>query len=134
MKSVSTYLSSFAGLCTIGLLLSLAPANAAPAPLKADEPIVVPDSQGRFDFIDVDTVARRLLANHTQNGTLDVFDLDSGKLLKHCPTGAAQGVGVDEKGGKYYVGVSKEQKLVTIDAKTLEKTGEVALSGPADDV
>ena len=118
---------------SIALLLSLAPGHAAPAPLKADEPIVVPDSKGRFDFIEVDTVARRLLANHTENKTLDVFDLDSGKLLKHVPTGAAQGVAVDEKGGKYYVGVSKEKVLVAIDAKTLEKTGEVALSGPADD-
>ena len=133
MKHTPTYPISFAGLCAAALLLSLAPANAAPAHLKADEPILVPDSKGRFDFIQVDSVARRLLANHTQNATLDVFDLDSGKLLKHCATGAAQGVGVDEKGGKYYVGVSKEQKLVTIDAKTLEKTGEVALTGPADD-
>ena len=118
---------------SIVLLLSLAPGHAAPAPLKADEPIVVPDSKGRFDFIEVDTVARRLLANHTENKTLDVFDLDSGKLLKHVPTGSAQGVAVDEKGGKYYVGVSREKVLVAIDAKTLEKTGEVALSGPADD-
>ena len=115
------------------LLRSLAPGHAASAPLKADAPIVVPDSKGRFDFIEVDTVARRLLANHTENKTLDVFDLDSGKLLKHVPTGSAQGVAVDEKGGKYYVGVSKEKVLVAIDAKTLEKTGEVALSGPADD-
>ena len=133
MKTTPSSSGTFAGICSATLLFSLAAAHAAPAPLKADEPIVVPDSKGRFDFIQVDTVARRLLANHTKNATLDVFDLDSGKLLKHCPTGAAMGVGVDEKGGKYYVGVSKEQKLVTIDAKTLEKTGEVALNGPADD-
>ena len=126
--------SSVAGLCAAALLFSLHSASAATAPLKADEPILVPDSKGKFDFIEVDTTARRLLANHTQNGTLDVFDLDSGKLIKHCPTGAAQGVGVDEKGGKYFVGVSKEKKLVTIDAKTLETTGELALTGPADDV
>ena len=118
---------------TATIALSIAAGHAAPAPLKADEPIVVPDSKGRFDFIEVDTVARRLLANHTENKTLDVFDLDSGKLLKHVPTGNAQGVAVDEKGGKYYVGVSQQKVLVAVDAKTLEKTGEVALSGPADD-
>ncbi len=95
--------------------------------------MAVPDTKGGFDFIEVDSTGRHLLANHTRNGTLDVFDLDSGKLLKLCSTGAAQGVAVDEKGGKYYVGVSKETKLVTIDAKTLEKTGEVTLAGPADD-
>lgn len=110
------------------------PCRASSAILTANAPVVIPGTQGGFDFIEVDATGRRLLANHTHNGTLDVFDLDSGKLLKLCPTGAAQGVGVDEKGGKYYVGVSKEKKLVTIDAKTLEKTGEVTLPGPADDV
>ncbi len=115
------------------LILCAWPSRAHCALLTAEPPIAVPGAKGGFDFIEIDAVARRLLANHTKNGTFDVFDLDSGKLLKKCPTGAAQGVAVDEKGGKYYVGVSKEKKLVIIDAKTLEKTGEVALAGPADD-
>jgi len=124
MKTISSFAALFLGSM---------PCHAEPAVLTADEPLAVPNTKGGFDFIEVDVVGRRLLANHTRNGTLDVFDLDSGKLLKACPTGAAQGVAVDEKGGKYYVGVSKEKKLVTINAKTLEATGEVTLSGPADD-
>src|SRR6266568_608978 len=65
------------------------------APLVAEAPIVVPDSKGGFDYLQVDEPLRRLLANHTGNNTLDVFDVDSGKLLKHVPTGKAQGVAVD---------------------------------------
>jgi DNA-binding beta-propeller fold protein YncE len=115
------------------VLIAPWPCRAEAIVLHPEEPIVIKDAKAGFDFIQVDTLARRLLANHTRNGTFDVFDLDSGALIKLCPTGAAQGVAVDEKGGKYYVGVSKEKKLVTIDAKTLEKTGEVTLPGPADD-
>lgn len=128
MKLNPTHLAAITALFAGAL-----PCHAAPAILTAEGPVAVPGTKGGFDFVEVDTVGRRLLANHTRNGTLDVFDLDSGKLLKLCPTGAAQGVAVDENGGKYYVGVSKEKTLITIDAKTLEKTGEVALSGPADD-
>ncbi len=122
-----------ARLTAAALLFCIPPCHAEFLVLTTDAPLVVPGTKGGFDFIEVDAVGRHLLANHTRNGTFDIFDLDSGKLLKLCPTGAAQGVGVDEKGGKYYVGVSKEKKLVTNDAKTLEKIGEVALPGPADD-
>jgi len=107
-------------------------APAADAPLVVGDPIVVPDSKGSFDYLQVDEANRRLLANHTGNNTLDVFDLDSGKLIKHIATGRAQGVAVDRKAGKYFVSVSREKILAIIDSKTLEKTGEVKLAGPAD--
>ncbi len=101
-------------------------------PLIAEQPIVVPDSKGGFDYLQVDEVQRRLLANHTGNNTLDVFDIDTGKLLKHVPTGKAQGVAVDSKAGKYFVSVSREKLVVVINSQTLEKTGEIKLTGPAD--
>lgn len=104
----------------------------APSPLTAGVPIQVADSKGGFDFLEVDPVHRRLLADHTGNGTLDIFDLDSGKLLKQVPTGAAQGVAIDLANDKYYVSVSKEKLMVIVDGKSMEKTGEVKLSGPGD--
>jgi DNA-binding beta-propeller fold protein YncE len=63
-----------------------------------------------------------------------VFDLDTGKLLKHVATGKAQGVAVDSRGGKYYVSVSAEEIVAVVDSKTLEKTSEIKLAGPADDI
>jgi len=106
----------------------------ASEPLVADKAMLVPDTKGGFDFLEVDTEHRRLLANHTGNGTLDVFDLDTGKLIKIIPTGKAQDVAVDYETGKYYVGVSKEQIVAIVDSKTLVKTGEIKIPGPSDSV
>ena len=112
-------------------VLTLA-ARAAEAPLVAGEPVVVPDSKGAFDYLQVDDANRRLLANHTGNNSFDVFDVDSGKFLKRIATGKAQGVAIDPEAGKYFVSVSAQKKLVIIDSKKLEKTGEIALGGPGD--
>jgi hypothetical protein len=51
-------------------------------PLVESEPIVVPGTKGRFDYLKVDEQFHRLLADHTGNGTPDVFDLPDGKLLQ----------------------------------------------------
>jgi DNA-binding beta-propeller fold protein YncE len=112
-------------------LLAVACVHGA-APLKLEEPIIVPESKGGFDYLQVDEGKRRLLANHTGNNTFDVFDLDTGKLIKHVATGKAQGVAVDADAGKYFVSVSREKLVVIVDRETLEKTGEVKLTGPAD--
>ena len=121
-------------LIVCGFLAAACVAHSASAPLVADPPIVVPESKGGFDYLQVDAAQRRLLANHTGNNTLDVFDLDSGKLIKHIPTGKAQGVAVVAELGKYFVSVSREQIVAVIDSKTLEKTGEIKLAGPADSI
>ena len=127
-------MSSYTRLLRRTLLPVLAlPAFAFAAdPLTPQAPISIPNSKGGFDFLEVDAAQSRLLLDHTGNGTLDVIDVKAGKLLKQIPTGAAMGVAVDEKAGRYYVSVSKEKKMVIIDSRTLEKTGEVALPGPAD--
>ena len=104
----------------------------ADAPLSAGKPIALPGTKGAFDFLEIDSSKNRLLADHTGNASLDVIDLSNGALLKSIPTGAAQGVAVDDAGGKYYVSVSKQKKLVTVDRESLSVTGEIALSGPAD--
>jgi len=102
------------------------------ASLTPGAPVELTGTQGRFDFIKVDAAKRRLLACHTQNGSLDVIDIDAGKLIKCVPTGNAQGVAIDDKGGRYFVSVSKPPKLVIIDSTKLAVIGEVALPGPAD--
>jgi YVTN family beta-propeller protein len=101
-------------------------------PLIPEEPILIPDSHGKFDFIEFDSHTSRLLAAHPGNATLDVFDSVSGKLIKHVPAGVAQDAAIDEKAGKYYVSISAGKKLAAIDQGTLEKTGETPLGGPAD--
>ena len=80
------------------LQLAAGPLRAAEA-LVADKPIPVAGAKGGFDFLEVDPAQRRLLASHTGNSTLDVFDLDTGKLIKLVPTGKAQDAAVDSEAG-----------------------------------
>ncbi len=116
----------------VGVLCLAGMPMLAAEPLVADKPILVPDAKGGFDFLEVDAAQRRLLASHAGNSTLDVFDLDTGKLIKLVHTGKAQDAAVDSQAGKYYVGVSTEQIVAVVDSKTLEKTGEIKIPGPSD--
>ena len=115
------------------LFLAAWPAHAAEL-LVADKPILISDTKGGFDFLEVDTAQRRLLASHAGNGTLDVFDLDTGKLIRLVHTGKAQDAAVDSQAGKYYVGVSREQIVAVVDSKTLEITSKIKIPGPSDAV
>lgn len=126
MKQRSRYVAA------ILLLAGSSTLHAGPPLLVPEPPIKVPDSAGGFDFLKIDESKNRLLANHTGNNSLDVFDLTDGKLLKHIPTGKAQDVAVDTGCGTYLVGVSKEQKVVVVDATRLEVIHEIPLDGPAD--
>ena len=117
-------------LCLI-MALPLA-GRAADAPLTGQTPIEIPDSRGGFDYLQVDHDRRRLLLDHTGNGTLDIIDLKTEKLLKQIKTGAAMGVTVDAAKNRYYVSVSKEKKFVIIDRDKLEVIGEFPLPGPGD--
>lgn len=111
----------------------LAPATGAAAEvLKGHAPMEIPNSRGGFDYLQVDAVRNRLLLDHTGNGTLDIIDLATEKLIKQIKTGAAMGVAMDAKSQHYYVSVSKEKKFVIIDAEKLEITGELPLPGPGD--
>jgi DNA-binding beta-propeller fold protein YncE len=119
---------------TMSGILIICGSIAAPAeePLSAGAPVVLPGTHGKFDFLAIDLPARRLLAAHTGNGSLDVIDLDTREVVKIVPTGKAQSSAVDAKTGSYYVGSSEPAQLVTIDAAKLEVTNTVPLRGPAD--
>src|ERR1700722_4705853 len=100
--------------------------------LTPGNPVEVTGTQGKFDFIKVDSANNRLLACHTGNGSFDVIDLKSSKLIKSLPTGNAQGVAIDSVNNRYFVSVSKPMKMVIVDSMKLDVVGEVALPGPAD--
>jgi DNA-binding beta-propeller fold protein YncE len=113
-------------------IAALGSASADPGPLTPGNPVELTNTHGKFDFIKVDAARRRLLACHTGNGTLDVIDLDTGKPVASVLTGAAQGVAIDDKGGRYFVSSSKPPQLVIIDAAKLTITGAVPLPSAAD--
>jgi hypothetical protein len=102
------------------------------AALTPGTPIRLEGTTGRFDFIRMDVPRHRLLLAHTGNKTLDVFDLDSKKLVRAVPTGAAQDAAVDVRRGRYYVSVSAPPRMAIVDAAKLEMIGEIPLPAAAD--
>jgi DNA-binding beta-propeller fold protein YncE len=110
---------------TAGLTLDPLPAA---EPLVAKSPVELTGTHGRFDFIKFDAARGRLLACHTGNGSRDVIDAATSKLIKSVPTGVA----IDAKGGSYDVSVSKPPQMVMVDAARLEVVATVPLPDPAD--
>lgn len=114
--------------------LAAAPVLAADKPLLTPQtPIVVPGGAGGWDWMLVDAPRRRLLASHPGTKTLAVLDLKTNALTQ-VPTGVAiNGIAVDEADNKLFTAGSGE-KVVVFDNTTLVKTGEIALTGPGDDI
>jgi len=104
----------------------------APAPvLQAQAPIRVSTEPKRFDLLAVDSERHRLLAAHSQAGTLSIVDIASNKLEREIAVGdKPSGVAIDTKDGTYFVGTLTGVAMV--DSKTLEKTAFVATPGPTD--
>jgi len=102
------------------------------APLAAGAPIALAGTHGRFDFIRIDASGNRLLLGHEENKTFDVFDLEPKKLLKTVSTGTAQDAATDEGRGRYYVSGNDPGRMVIVDAKSLEITGEVPVPANTD--
>lgn len=116
------------GFSTLFFAFSL---GAQTAPLTPGDPIPLPGSTGRYDFIQFDAAGNRLLLGHEENKSFDVFDLAS-RQLKVIPTGTAQDVTTDSKNGLYYVSGNDPGRMVIVDAKALTVAGEIPLSAATD--
>jgi DNA-binding beta-propeller fold protein YncE len=126
--------ANFLSILRLGLIVCVLPfaSRAESPPLVESEPMLVPATKGKFDLLKVDEQLHRLLANHTGNGTLDVFDLPDGKLRQTVPVGAAQDVAIDNQRNKYYVTVSDRSELTIVDRQTLNVVDSVALPAAPD--
>lgn len=113
--------------------LAILPAHADTPPLTAGKTVPVPGGPGGFDFMAVDAPRHRLLASHPGKGTFVVYDLKTGKLQQLDTDGKVNGEAVDEADNKLFV-AGGNQKVVVFDLKTLQKTDEIALTGPADTI
>ena len=119
---------------SLALSASTLPAYGADAPapvLQAQAPIQVSAEPKRFDLLAVDATHHRLLAAHSQAGTLSIVDTDKNALEREIAVGdKPSGVAVDAKDGMYFVGTLTG--VTFVDSKTLEKTAFVATPGPTD--
>src|SRR5438045_4353926 len=84
-----------------------------------------------FDYITVDSAARRVYLSH---GTeIKVIDADSGALIGNI-TGLKQdhGVAVASEFGRGFISDGAQGKVIIFDLKTLKVTGEAAADKDAD--
>lgn len=106
-----------------------------PPPLLVPGPgIEVTGSHGKFDFLEIDATNRRLLGSHTADGTIDIFDLTTGRVLARPATGAAQHTAFDPRSGKYFASVSKPNQVAVVDAQTFKITNTVPTDGSLDGI
>jgi DNA-binding beta-propeller fold protein YncE len=94
--------------------------------------IEIAGAKGHFDFLHFDPANKRLVACHTKDGTVDVIDPATGKILARIPTGAAQDAAIDEKTGKYFATISDLKHVAVIDSATLKVTNTVPTEGELD--
>lgn len=119
-------------LSLIASLLALG-AQADNTPLTAQTPVQVSPEAKRFDLVTVDAAQHRLLAAHSQAGTLTVIDLNTSKVMGEIAAAdKVSGVAVDTADGKYFAGGI--QGVAVVDSRTLKKTAFIDTTGPTDDM
>src|SRR5579871_6329259 len=102
--------------------------------LTAQKPIVIPGGPGAFDWMLLDARSHRVFASHKGTKTVAIVDLKTDMALPPVTVGTAQGVAVDRRDNKIFLGDDEEHKVVILDYTTLKKTGDIAVSGTIDDV
>ncbi|MDB6170678.1 MAG: hypothetical protein JWM88_3542 [Verrucomicrobia bacterium] len=114
-------------------------AKAAPsakgAPLVPGPTIEIANSTGKFDFLEVDAKRHRLLAAHESDGTADIFDLESNRLIARIEIGGAPvHVATDPKTGKYFVSAQEGERVAVVSSDTLKETNSIRMEGPLDGI
>ena len=94
--------------------------------------VEIANSTGKFDFLRVDAKRQRLLASHENDGTSDVIDLRTGKLIQRVKVGGAVDTAMDPESRHYYVSVQEAERVAVLDAETLKEVGSIKTPGPTD--
>jgi DNA-binding beta-propeller fold protein YncE len=120
-------------LALLALPLSRSSFGAAAAPLLIDGPVItLPDSAGKFDFLEIDPTRHRLLGAHEKDDTADFFDLNTLKVIARLKLGSVVHIITDPETGRYFASAQGEQTVIALDADSLKETGRVKLPGELD--
>src|ERR1700745_416500 len=133
----SSFIPRIVTVISFGLVVSLALAEATKAGYHQLTKYSFGGAEGSareyFDYITVDSAARRVYLSH---GTeVIIMDADSGALIGKI-TGLKQvhGVAVASEFGRGYISDGAQGKAIIFDLKTLKVTGEAAADQDADAV
>ena len=115
--------------------LSIAPlatGAAGPLQLTPAASVEIPHSNGKFDFLRVDSKRHRLLAAHENDGTADYIDLQKNSVITRLKVGGAVDTAVDTDSKFYYVSVQEAERVAVVDADTLKEVKSIKTAGPTD--
>jgi DNA-binding beta-propeller fold protein YncE len=115
----------------LSLIASLAMAGPAFVALPG-QVIEIANSNGKFDFLRIDSKRQRLLAAHEKDGTADFIDLLTGRVIKRVKVGDAVDTAMDPQSKYYYVSVQEAQRVAVVDAESLKEVGSIKTPGPTD--
>jgi DNA-binding beta-propeller fold protein YncE len=125
--------------CVGGLLVFLilaAPAALAaePATLELVQTIPLKGVEGRLDHLAIDAKGKRLFVANLSNNSLDVVDLDAGKLVKQVPKQKKiQGIAYVPDLDRIFVGNGDDGVCNVFDGRTYELVKSLEFAG-ADNV
>lgn len=78
--------------------------------LTPQKPIVIPGGPGAFDWMLVDGRSQRVFATHKGTRTLAIVDLKTDTAIAPVTVGTAQGVAIDRRDNKIFLGDDEEKK------------------------
>ena len=110
-------------------------ANAAPSPLVLDGAIALPGTGGRIDHLAIDLPRRHLFVAELGNGSLDVVDLASRKVI-HRIEGLKepQGVGYDPRSDQVIVASGGDGTVRSFSGADFTPRGVLSLGDDADNL
>jgi DNA-binding beta-propeller fold protein YncE len=109
------------GIGLIGIILAAPPPGEDNAPLRLIQKIPLPNVEGRIDHFDADVKGKRLFVAGLGNGSLEVVDLQGGKLARSIPGfKKPQGVMYVRELNKLFVASGNDGMLRVFRGNTLE--------------
>lgn len=116
----------------VGVGLSQAP---SPSPLRLEKTISLPGVKGRIDHLAFDADNQRLFVAALGNNTVEIIDLNSGKIARTI-SGLAepQGVLYEPERKRLWIANGSDGKVRIIDALTFQPLQSIELGDDADNI
>jgi DNA-binding beta-propeller fold protein YncE len=122
-------------LVLVGVLAASPALAAEPSKLELVQTIVLKGKAGKLDHLTLDPKRDRLFLANTVNGTLDVVDLKSGKLLKQVSgQSGIQGVAYAPELDRVFVGLGTGGYCNAFDGENFKLLKTVKFADDADNV